>query len=97
MDRWDLEKKLAIKALKDPEFKKKLIKSPKEAIKECMKGEKGFNAAHLEKLHIHLHQEKENEYHISIPCLKDHTKKLSEKEIEHLFAAAGCVYSFPST
>ena len=62
-----------------------------------MKGEKGFNAAHLEKMHVHIHQEQENEYHISIPCLKNQVTKLSEKEIENLFAAgtvsaAGCTY-----
>ena len=89
MDRWELEKKLAIRALKDPEFKKKLMSSPKEAVKECMKAAKGFDAASLEKLHIHVHQEKQNEYHISIPYVKESLQKLSDKEIENLYAAGG--------
>jgi hypothetical protein len=38
-------------------------------------------------MHVHIHQEQENEYHISIPCLKNQVTKLSEKEIENLFAA----------
>ncbi len=87
MDRYDLEKKIVTKALKDPAFKKKLLASPKEAIKEALKNEKNFNFEALNQIHIRLHQEKEGEITLVIPFIKDQNKSLSDREIENLFAA----------
>jgi hypothetical protein len=36
MNRWELEQKIVIKALKDPAFKRKLISQPKETVLEFL-------------------------------------------------------------
>ncbi len=95
MDRYELEKKIITKALKDPAFKKRLLASPKEAIKEAFQDEKKFNHDALSQIHIHLYQEKEGEITLVIPYNKEQNKSLSDREIENLFAA-GNVGSGPT-
>ena len=90
MNRYDLEKKIITKALKDPSFKKKLLSSPKEAVKEALKGDKNVNLKVLDNIHLHIHQEKESEITLVLPYVKETNKALSDKEIENLFAAGGC-------
>jgi hypothetical protein len=90
MDRYNLEKKIITKALKDPTFKKKLLSSPKEAVKEALKGDKTVNLQAFDHIHIQIHQEKESEITLVLPYVKETNKALSDKEIENLFAAGGC-------
>ncbi len=86
MNRWEMEKKIAIAALKDPTFKKKLLANPKEAIKGLLKNELGL--AHLEKLHVKVQEEKKNEWVISLPYFDVQGHHLSDKELENI--ASGC-------
>ena len=78
----DLEAKIAIKAIKDPEFKKKLLQDPKKALKELFKNEKNFN---IDALHIHVTQEKKGEWIIPLPLI-EHSESLSEKDLKNLAA-----------
>jgi hypothetical protein len=89
MNRYDLEKKVITKALKDPSFKKKLINTPREAIKEFLKDDQSVDLKFLDKMHIHVLQEKEAEMTLVLPHIKETNKTLSDKEIENLFAAEG--------
>jgi len=92
MDRWEVEKRIVMKALKDPAFKKKLLSNPKEALKECFKNEKGFDSARFEKLLVRAIEEKQGEWVLSLPYIGKEHKNLSDSELEKLFAAAeaGC-------
>lgn len=88
MDRWEIEKKVVMKALKDPAFKKELISNPKKALKGFCK------EADLEHAKIKIYEEKQNEWIFSIPHIEAHGKKMSDQELEKLFAAcslfSGC-------
>jgi hypothetical protein len=84
MNRWEMEQKIAIKCIKDPEFKKKLLKDPKKTLKELFKNEKTFN---LENIHIKIEQEKTSEWIIPIP-LVENKDQLSEKDLLRLTAGA---------
>ena len=84
MNRWEAEQKIAIKAIKDPEFKKKLLQDPKKALKEFFKNEKNFN---IDALHIHVTQEKKGEWIIPIPLIHQ-SENLSEKDLKNVAAGA---------
>ncbi len=86
MNRWEMEQKIAIHAIKDPEFKKKLLKDPKKAIKEFFKTEKNL---HLDHIQIKVEQEKKGEWIIALPMI-EHAERLSEKELTEM--AAGNYY-----
>ncbi len=88
MNRWELEKKIVMKALKDPEFKKKLLLHPKETLKDFLKTEKGMDLSFLDKLHVKAYEEKKDEWMISLPNPGIETQRLSDAELEKLFAAA---------
>jgi len=83
MNRWEMEKKIAIKAIKDPAFKKKLQTHPKEALKELFKNEKG-----LDSLHIKIEEEKKDEWIIPIPLVSGEMEKLSDAELANLAAGS---------
>ena len=78
MDRWEIEKKTAIKAIKDPAFRKKLQTDPKKAIREI---DKTFTN---EDIHIKVVEEKTNEWILSIPPSIQDIDRLSEHDIEKL-------------
>lgn len=84
MNHWEIEKKIALKALKDPAFKKKLLTHPKEALKEVFEEEKNLSV--LDKLHIKIYEEKKNEWIFSIPYLEEN-RRMSDQELEKIFAA----------
>lgn len=91
MNRWDVEKEIAIKALKDPSFKEKLLKNPNKTIEGLLKGkEKEKFLKFKDELKIRVIEEKKNEWVISIPC----PETLSEKELEKLAAAGTCDVAF---
>lgn len=95
MNRWELEKKVVMKAIKDPAFKKELLSNPKEALKSfCTEKQ-------LEHVTVKVHQEKKNNPTVLLPYIDEKISKLSESELEKLFAAgdkhSGCpvtVFSF---
>jgi len=87
MNRWEMEKKIVMKALKDPAFKQKLISHPKEALKECFKNEKRIDPSLFDKLTIKIAQEKQGEWTLSLPYLSQKQGNLSDAELEKLFAA----------
>jgi len=86
MDRWELEKKIVMKALKDPVFKQKLQSNPKEALKEFCKGEKGIDLALLDKITVKVLQEKQGEWTLALPNFSQENRNLSEQELNRLFA-----------
>jgi hypothetical protein len=87
MDRWDIEKKIVIRALRDPTFKKQLLSSPKEAICALLKDEKGIDFSLFDKLNVKTVEEKQNEWMIALPNVPENLKALSGAELEKLFAA----------
>ena len=89
MDRWEIEKKIVMKALKDPAFKQKLLANPKETIRNTFKDEKGIASADFNKINIRIIEEKQGEWTMSLPHLSKELQNLSESELEKLFAAAG--------
>ncbi len=92
MNRWELEKKIVMKALKDPEFKKKLLSQPKQTLKDFLKTEKDMDLYFLDKMNIKAYEEKKDEWMISIPNPGVETQHLTTADLEKLFAAgdAGC-------
>jgi len=88
MDRWELEKKIVMKALKDPSFKKQLLEKPKEALKNLLQGEENVNPEFLEKIRMHIVEEQQGEWILSLPHLPyEKVQRMSAKELENLFAA----------
>lgn len=83
MNRWEIEKKVVLKALKDPSFKKKLLSNPKEALKEFC------NEKQLGNIQIKIHEEKQGEWIFSIPNINEKQRELTDAELEKLFAACG--------
>ena len=83
MNRWEIEKKVAIKAIKDPAFRKRLMSDPKHALKEI---DKSFDP---KTINIRIVEEKQNEWVLAIPYPNKKHEKLSESDLEDLFAACG--------
>ncbi len=85
MNRWEMEQKIAIKAIKDPEFMKKLLKDPKKALSELFKNEKN---AHFDQVKIKVEQEKKNEWIIPIP-LVEKAESLSDEQLLQMTGGVG--------
>ena len=92
MDRWELEKRIALECVKNPKFKKKFIAQPNEAVAELLKQAKGFDAALLQKVHFTAHEEKKNEMCISIP-FGEAGHLVAEEELKELFAGCDTPFS----
>ncbi len=96
MTRWELERLITLKALKDPAFKKRLISHPKETLREFCKHqeEKFFNHELFDRLNIKIHEEKKDEWTISLPYVPQNVQKLSDEELNKLFAAgkSNCIW-----
>jgi Xaa-Pro aminopeptidase len=88
MNRWEMEKKISIAAIKDPAFKKKLLANPKEALKSLFKGE--LDQAFLERLDVKVQEEKKNEWVISLPYVEMQRKTLSDEELEKIAGGSWC-------
>jgi hypothetical protein len=85
MDRWDLERKIIMHALRDADFKRKLKSHPKEAIQDYMRHEK--IPGNWDNANVRIVEEKRGEWSICLPNIADST--LSEAELKRLFAAGG--------
>jgi hypothetical protein len=83
MDRWDLERKIIMHALRDADFKRKLKSHPKEAIQEYMRREKV--SGNWDNMTVRIVEEKRGEWSICLPNIA--SESLSETELKHLFAA----------
>jgi hypothetical protein len=84
-DKWDLERKICIRALKDQTFKQELITNPKKALKGFFQAE-GIAFTNLDKLSINVQEDKKNEWNLhllSLPTLKENVP-LSEKDLQDL-------------
>lgn len=88
MNRWELEQKIVIKALKDPAFKKQLLEQPKEALREFFKSDKTVNLSNLDKFNVRVIEENKSEWVLSLPYMTEKMASLSDAELEKLFAAA---------
>lgn len=85
----ELEHKIIAKAWKDPEFKKKLLKNPRETIESFIKTESGFEGMMIPKDYkIKVVEAEEKTLIISIPPAPQQVRNLSDAELE-LVAAAG--------
>lgn len=76
------QKELILKALKDPNFKKKLLAQPKKTIEE------EFKISIPSDIEIHVLQETENKHYLVLPFI---SSDLSEKELEQI--AAGNLFT----
>ena len=91
MNRWELEQKIVIRALKDPAFKKQLLLKPKETLREFLKGEKGVDFSLLDRQDVKVTEEKKDEWVLALPQLPKELAALSDAEIEEIFAAENWV------
>ena len=81
MNRWEMEKKAAIKAIKDPQFRKKLLSKPMDAIKEIDPKMK------CDRLQIRVIEEKQNEWILAIPHSAKEHEQMSEEDLLKIYAA----------
>jgi hypothetical protein len=86
MNRWDIQKKIVEKSIKDPNFKKKLMSHPKEALKSIFTKEE-INYDLLDKLEIKVELEKQREWIISIPDVK--IDKLTKNQLKGISGGIG--------
>src|SRR5262245_30133749 len=84
MNRWQVEQKIVIKALKDPAFKKKLMSKPKEAVRECVTplSQKVVDVSLFDKINIRIVEEKKDEWVLTMPYLQAATGTLTDAELE---------------
>jgi hypothetical protein len=88
MNRWELEQKVVIKALKDPAFKKQLLANPKEAVRDFLKNEKGFDRSLWDKITVRVVEEQKEEWVLALPSISKEGLNLSDAEMEK--AVGGC-------
>ena len=88
MDRWDIEKRIAIECVKNQEFKRKFLEHPKATALEFLKSLKGFNASALRNARFTVYEEREQELLVSIPFVKNGSS-ITEKELKRLAAGGG--------
>src|SRR4051812_25591753 len=82
LDRWELEKEIVTRALKDPAFREKFFADPKAAIMAICK-EKKVPQELIKNFKIRIHEEKKNEWIINVPhILKKGEETLSNEELE---------------
>jgi len=79
-----IQSKIIAHAWKDENFRKKLLKNPKEALKEH-----GIDLP--AKTEVKVFSEDENHLYFVLPKAPSEIKKLSANELEKLAAAAGSV------
>lgn len=89
MNRWELEQKIVLKALKDPVFKKKLLSQPRETLRDFLKSEKMIDLSSLDKLNIRVVEEKKEEWVLALPSVTTDTSTLTDAEIEKVAGGAG--------
>jgi hypothetical protein len=77
------QEEIIAKAWKDPNFKKKLLENPKEALKEC-----GIKVP--ENVKIKVIENSEQNYTFVIPQSPANAAQLSEQELEKISASRGC-------
>lgn len=92
MNRWAHVQYIVIKAMKDPEFKKKLCSKPKEALQELLKNEKSIDLSQLEKINVRIVEEKKDEWVLALPCLESTDSGLPDKDLERMFGGDSCWY-----
>ena len=88
MDKWEIEKKIAIHCMKNPEFKRKLLSKPKDALRELFAKEKGFNKSFLNNVNVVVNQEKKNEFHISLPYIEE-MGSITDEDLKRVAGGAG--------
>lgn len=88
MDRWEAEREIVQKALRDPEFRKKLKRNPKATCLEFFKNKKWVHQ--LAKYDIKIHEEKAQELILNLPHISQSKEALSDIEIEQLAAGYTC-------
>ena len=86
--REQIEARINIKAWKDPQFKSKLLHNPQEALEEF-----GLKVPPHAKLHVH--EEKENDWHLTLRRSPPNAKNMSEEELSKISAAGSCQWVPP--
>ncbi len=82
MNRWEAEKIVAIKAIKDPAFRKKLLADPKKALAEI---DPLF--AKMTDIQFKIIEEQQNEWTLVLPRTSLEFRNLSDDELSKLSAA----------
>ena len=85
MSHANLEKALVIRMLRDPSFKQKLLKNPKETVKEFCKDYPEMKDIDLNQVQVRVEQEKKNEWVLVIPYFEENST-LSDRDLERLAA-----------
>ncbi len=86
MNRWEIEKEIAMKALKDPAFKKRLLLHPKEAIAEILTGDQKKRwLTTMDDSKITVREEERGEWILPIPYIeKGHN--ISDADLRNIAA-----------
>ena len=95
MNRWTIEQKIMIKALKDPTFKKQLLTNPMEAVREFLKDVKTIDLSILNQIKIRVIEEKKGEWVMALPLLELKENVQSETELGKLNAGGGMMWDSP--
>ena len=91
MNRWELHQKAVDKALRDANFKKKLLAHPKEALKELIKRDP---SASIDMVTVKIVKEKKNEWIFPIPYIVANSENLSEIDIKNIQAGQAAGHSW---
>lgn len=81
-NRMELEAKIVTTAWKDPQFKKKLLKNPKETIEMFIKTEYGKDFELPAELHYQVVEEHPNTFVLVLPPSPSDGSNLSEDDLE---------------
>ena len=87
-----LEKALVIRIMRDPSFKQKLLKNPKETVKEFCKDHPDMKDVNFNQLQVRIEQEKKNEWILVLPCVEENST-LSDRDLERLAAGWGITWT----
>lgn len=90
MSRTNIEKAIVIRMLRDPSFKQKLLKNPKEVVKEFCKEDPNMKNIDFSQLQVRVEHEKKNELILVIPYI-DENATLSDRDLEKLAAGGTTV------
>lgn len=91
MDRKELENKIVIKAWKDPEFKKNLLKNPQETIEDFIREVYDRDISIPSDTKFQILEPEQNTIVIVLPPSPSEMRKTSEFELETIAAGKGAI------
>lgn len=76
--RLDFEQELRVRALRDPDFRQRLLENPKEIVEEMTSSLQPGEA----KIEVSVYEEEPNTIYLVIPPVQERGNELSEEELE---------------